>query len=149
MFGPPGHLYVYFTYGMHYCANLVCRPEGLASGVLLRGGEVVEGADLARRRRPAARKASELAQGPARLAVALGLGREHNGVSVLQGEVTVRLPERARPQLVRNGPRVGVSGPGGSADYPWRFWLDGDPTVSRYKSGVVRGKRTTPGNGSI
>jgi len=149
MFGPPGHLYVYFTYGMHYCANLVCRPEGLASGVLLRGGEVVEGADLARRRRPAARKASELAQGPARLAVALGLGREHNGVSVLQGEVTVRLPERARPQLVRNGPRVGVSGPGGSADYPWRFWLDGDPTVSRYKSGVVHGKRTTPENGSL
>ncbi|WP_125611623.1 DNA-3-methyladenine glycosylase [Specibacter cremeus] len=137
MFGPPGHLYVYFTYGMHYCANLVCRPEGTSSGCLMRAGEIVEGIELARSRRPTAKKDSELAQGPARLTMALGLSRVHNGIDALGGEVSVTLPDTPAAN-VRTGPRVGISGPGGAAAYPWRFWLDGDPTVSRYKPGVVR-----------
>ncbi|MCQ9165651.1 MULTISPECIES: DNA-3-methyladenine glycosylase [unclassified Arthrobacter] len=140
MFGPPGHLYVYFTYGMHFCANLVCRPEGISSGCLMRAGEIVEGLDLARSRRPTAKHDHELAQGPARLTKALGLGREHNGIPALAGEVTVTLPA-GPPRRVMSGPRVGISGPGGTADYPWRFWIDGDPTVSKFKPGVVRGPR--------
>jgi len=140
MFGPPGYLYVYFTYGMHFCANLVCRPEGTSSGCLMRAGEIVEGLELARLRRPTAKHDYELAQGPARLTKAMGLGREHNGIPALGGEVTVTLPGTPAPQVM-TGPRVGISGPGGTADYPWRFWLDGDPTVSKFKPGVVRAPR--------
>lgn len=137
MFGPPGHLYVYFTYGMHFCANLVCCAEGTSSGCLMRAGEIVEGVELARSRRPTAKRDDELAQGPARLTKAMGFGREHNGLAALGGEVTVTLP--ATPcAKVRTGPRVGISGPGGTTEYPWRFWLDGDPTVSKFKPGVVR-----------
>jgi DNA-3-methyladenine glycosylase len=140
MFGPPGHLYVYFTYGMHYCANLVCRPEGISSGCLMRAGEVVEGVELARSRRPTARRDHQLAQGPANLAKALGLRLEHNGIPALGGQVSVTLPD-APAQGVQTGPRVGISGPGGSASYPWRFWLEGEPTVSKFKPGVVRAAR--------
>ncbi|WP_189129763.1 DNA-3-methyladenine glycosylase [Wenjunlia tyrosinilytica] len=82
MFGPPGHAYVYFTYGMWHCLNLVCGPEDTPSAVLLRAGEIIVGADLARTRRAGARKDSELAQGPARLATALGVDRAHNGADV-------------------------------------------------------------------
>ncbi|ALV44829.1 3-methyladenine DNA glycosylase [Arthrobacter alpinus] len=140
MFGPPGHLYVYFTYGMHFCANLVCRPEGTSSGCLMRAGEIVEGLELARSRRPTAKNDVELAQGPARLAKALAFGREHNGLSALGGEVTLTLP-RIPVEAVRTGPRVGISGPGGTEAYPWRYWVDGDPTVSKFKPGVVRSGR--------
>jgi DNA-3-methyladenine glycosylase len=140
MFGPPGHLYVYFTYGMHFCANLVCRPEGTSSGCLMRAGEIVEGLELARSRRPTAKHDVELAQGPARLAKALGLTREHNGIPALGGEVTVTLPQFPET-AVRTGPRVGISGPGGADAYPWRYWIDGDPTVSKFKPGVVRSPR--------
>ncbi|PYI37396.1 DNA-3-methyladenine glycosylase [Arthrobacter psychrolactophilus] len=140
MFGPPGHLYVYFTYGMHFCANLVCRPEGTSSGCLMRAGEIVEGLELARSRRPTAKNDVELAQGPARLTKALGLSRVHNGIPALGGEVTVTLP--AFPETaVRTGPRVGISGPGGTESFPWRFWIDGDPTVSKFKPGAVRSPR--------
>lgn len=140
MFGPPGHLYVYFSYGMHFSANLVCRPEGTSSGCLMRAGEIVEGLDLARLRRPTAKRDSELAQGPARLAKAMGFGREHNGIAALGGEVTVTLPERPATAVMA-GPRVGISGPGGTEEYPWRFWIGGDPTVSKFKPGVVRPPR--------
>lgn len=140
MFGPPGHLYVYFTYGMHFCANLVCRPEGVSSGCLMRAGEIVEGLDVARLRRPTAKHDYELAKGPARLAKAMGLNLTHNGIPALGGEVTVTLP--ATPvENVRTGPRVGLSGPGGTAEYPWRFWIDGDKTVSQFKPAVVRAPR--------
>lgn len=79
MFGPPGHVYVYFTYGMWHCMNLVCGPEGRAGAVLLRAGEVVEGAELARKRRVSARNDKELAKGPARLATALEVDRALDG----------------------------------------------------------------------
>ncbi|MEO7744851.1 MAG: DNA-3-methyladenine glycosylase [Actinomycetota bacterium] len=139
MFGPPAHLYVYFSYGMHWCVNLVCGPAGTASAVLLRAGRVVEGLDLARRRRPAARVDRDLARGPARLAAALGVDKALDGAPLV-GAVEVH-DARVAWGDVRTGPRVGVSGAGGDgATYPWRFWLDGEPTVSAYRPGVVRGE---------
>ncbi|WP_239001090.1 DNA-3-methyladenine glycosylase [Jiangella asiatica] len=144
MFGPAGHLYVYFTYGMHFCANVVCGEEGTATAVLLRAGEVVDGAELAASRRPAARSARDLARGPARLASALGLGRSDDGADLCGSPSTTALlaGPRADGDLVRNGPRVGVSGPGGNGDeFPWRFWLDGEPTVSTYRPHVLRRRR--------
>jgi DNA-3-methyladenine glycosylase len=142
MFGPPAHLYVYFSSGMHWCVNVVCAPEGSASAVLLRAGEVVAGHDLARRRRPAARSDRDLARGPARLASALGLDGTLDGSALggARSPSAVRLvPSPGPVGPVRTGPRVGVSGAGGDGDvYPWRFWLDGDPTVSQYRPGVSR-----------
>lgn len=141
MFGPPGHAYVYFTYGMWHCLNLVCGPEGNPSGVLLRGGEIIEGADLARKRRPTSRRPRDLAQGPARLATALDVDRTLNGADVC-GDDPQTSPFQALygapPPIdaVRTGPRTGVGGAG--ADHPWRFWIDGDPTVSPYRAHVPR-----------
>jgi DNA-3-methyladenine glycosylase len=144
MFGPPGHLYIYFTYGMHWCANVVCGPEGEASAVLLRAGEVVAGHEVAAARRPRARE-RDWARGPARLTTTLALGRDENGIDACGGGAMTRIeaPEVPVPLArVRTGPRVGVSGPGGDASaYPWRFWLDGEPTVSAYRPGVVRSRR--------
>ena len=137
MFGPPGHLYCYFTYGMHWCANVVCAADGHASAVLLRAGEVIEGLAAARERRPAARSDTALARGPARLAACFGLGRETNGVDLLDATSAVRLvslPHRA-PTDVRSGPRVGVTA---AAAHPWRFWLPDEPTVSAYRPGGRR-----------
>lgn len=140
MFGPPAHLYVYFSYGMHWCANVVTGPDGRASAVLLRAGEVVEGHDLARSRRPAARTDRDLARGPARLAQALGLTGDDDGVDLRSSSVRLVPRGRAVPRAsVRTGPRVGVSGAGGDGGaYPWRFWLAGDPTVSAYRASVPR-----------
>jgi DNA-3-methyladenine glycosylase len=137
MFGQAGHLYVYFTYGMHYCANIVCGPAGTASAVLLRAGEVVEGQHLALVRRPTSKSALDLASGPARLATTLALTTADSGRDALADPFELRLPSVPAP-VFSSGPRVGVSGDGGSADYPWRFWLPGDPTVSRYKAAKVR-----------
>ena len=137
MFGPPAHLYVYFSYGMHWCVNIVCGAEGTASAVLLRAGRVVEGHDLARQRRPAARVDRDLARGPARLAAALGIDKALDGATLV-GAVEVH-GHSAGTASIRIGPRVGVSGAGGDgAAYPWRFWLDVEPTVSAYRPGVVR-----------
>lgn len=140
MYGPPGHLYTYFTYGMHVCANIVCSPEGEASAVLLRAGEVIAGAQDARARRLTSKRDSDLAQGPARLCVALGITLDDNGARLGAGRFALELP--GHPAAAEQGPRTGVSGPGGSPDYPWRFWIPGDPTVSPYKVHVP--KRRTP-----
>jgi DNA-3-methyladenine glycosylase len=145
MFGEPGGLYVYFTYGMHWCANLVCGPAGAASAVLLRAGEVVGGHELARSRRTGIVD-RDLARGPARLAMTLALSRDQNGIDTTAPDSSlVVLPASPDPSprlpgaTVRTGPRVGVSGPGGeAAAYPWRFWLEGEPTVSAYRPGTVR-----------
>lgn len=142
MFGPPGRLYVYFTYGMHWCANVVCGRDGACAAVLLRAGEVVGGHDVAAARREGVRP-RDWARGPARLATTLGLGRGDDGVRVGRGApVSLRHPAQPVPAAaVRTGPRVGVSGPGGDGErYPWRFWLDGEPTVSVYRPGKVRAR---------
>jgi DNA-3-methyladenine glycosylase len=137
MFGPAGRAYVYFTYGMHWCMNVVCREEGVASAVLLRAGSIVDGIELARARRPNA-TGRDLARGPARLTQALGIARETNGVDLLAPDGPVRLlppdPSTA-PMDIQCGPRVGVVG---EADRPWRFWLAGEPSVSVYRPHVPR-----------
>jgi DNA-3-methyladenine glycosylase len=131
MFGEPGHLYAYFTYGMHTCVNIVCSPEGSASAVLLRAGEVVEGVELARLRRPAARLDRDLARGPARLATALGIVLSEDGSDLFAEPFGLVQP--ASPSPIRQGPRVGVSGAGGGAAFPWRFWIPDDESVSVYR----------------
>ncbi|GAA1606050.1 MULTISPECIES: DNA-3-methyladenine glycosylase [Kribbella] len=159
MFGPPGHLYVYFTYGMHFCMNVVAGPDGKPSAVLLRAGEVVEGLDLARARRghpveqPAAFNQSavrkgpvaklpkpnpdrDLARGPARLCVALGIGREGNGTDLLAKNAPIQLLDGPGYDGVpATGPRVGLRE---AADRPWRFWIPNDPTVSPYRPHVPK-----------
>jgi DNA-3-methyladenine glycosylase len=137
MFGPAGLLYAYFTYGMHTCANLTCLPPGRASAVLLRAGEVVAGEPLATVRRggvPPVR----LARGPANLASALGIALADDGADVLAGGAFSLRLGATEPASVANGPRVGVSGEGGSTAFPWRFWLPGEPTVSAYRAAVRR-----------
>ncbi len=158
MFGPPGHAYVYFTYGMHFCVNMVCLGEegpafgngafgDGASAVLLRAGAIIAGEDLARARRTRrpvpegrARIASrDLARGPARLCQALGIDRSLDGadVCVAGSPLRVRAGEGnpARSGKVATGPRVGVSS---AAEIPWRFWYEGNPTVSVYRPHMPR-----------
>jgi DNA-3-methyladenine glycosylase len=167
MFGPPGHAYVYFTYGMHYCVNLVCLgEEGSASAVLLRAGAIIAGEDLARARRTRgpvsearARIAPrDLARGPARLCQALGIDRSLDGADVCVAGSSLRVCARAAnpvrsavlargdetlippgtPRRIVAGPRVGVSS---AAEIPWRYWYDGDPTVSVYRAHVPRQRK--------
>jgi DNA-3-methyladenine glycosylase len=153
MFGPAGHAYVYFTYGMHFCVNVVCMPPGTASAVLLRAGRVIAGADLARARR-ASGEPRDLARGPARLCQALGIDRRLDGADLCDAASPLRLllPAAGPPgqelggggaattrsgekTLILTGPRVGVRT---GADVPWRFWLDGEPTVSAYRPHAPR-----------
>lgn len=161
MFGPPGLTYVYFTYGNHWMLCLTTGRVGEAEAVLVRAGEVVDGMPLARERRPSGPE-RDLARGPGRLARVLDLDGSHTGRDVCRPALThpaapgpgdrilgppldlvVREPEQPVPaECIRTGPRVGVSGPGGDGTtYPWRFWIDGDPTVSTYRPGL---RRRTP-----
>ncbi len=145
MWGEPGHLYVYLSHGIHSCVNVVCGPSGTAGGVLLRAGEVVEGTDAARRRRPSARSDRDLARGPGRLGEALGLRYPgHDGLDAVAGSVregarAVLLLRNAPLVSVERGPRVGVAGVAGTDAFPWRFWIPGEPTVSPFRWG--RGAR--------
>ena len=172
MFGPPGHAYVYFTYGMHFCVNLVCLGNGSASAVLLRAGRIIEGEELARVRRtggvrrdgepPRAGRVvpyRDLARGPARLCQALGIDRELDGTDVCVADSPLRVRAGARrparsetvlargdkpesppgtPRRIVTGPRVGVSS---AAEIPWRFWYEGEPTVSVYRAYVPRRRK--------
>jgi len=137
MFGPPGHAYVYFTYGVHFCVNLVCAPAGTAAAVLLRAGEVIAGIEVARTRRPAAAD-RDLARGPARLTRALAIGRDLDGSDVTDAASPLRVlaGPAVPPDRVRTGPRTGVAG--GGAVSPWRFYVDGEPTVSPYRAAIAR-----------
>jgi DNA-3-methyladenine glycosylase len=131
MFGDPGRLYVYLSYGMHFCCNVVTGHNGHASAVLLRAGRVVEGAELARARRGERVKDRSLARGPGCLCQALGINRDHNGADLVRdGALTLRPGDPVKPGRILSGHRVGVRL---AHDVPWRFWLDGDPTVSAYK----------------
>ena len=150
MFGPPGHAYVYFTYGMHFALNAVCSPAGAASAVLIRSGEVIEGDELARSFRAAKRDAQRLitqpvpaepipqhllARGPGNLATALGIARDpHDGLDLLADPFRFE-PADALAAEIASGPRVGVAGVAGGPAFPWRFWLPGDPTVSAFRAG--------------
>jgi DNA-3-methyladenine glycosylase len=137
MFGEGGHAYVYFTYGMHYCVNVVCGPVGVARAVLLRAGEVVDGVELATLRRAGARP-RDLARGPARLTKALAIGRADDGADLASDDsgLTIVAGARVARSAVVSGPRVGVAGAG--APTPWRFWIDGEPSVSAYRPAVRR-----------
>jgi DNA-3-methyladenine glycosylase len=146
MFGEPGHAYVYFTYGMHFCVNLVCQPPGEAAAVLLRAGRVVEGVGLAVARRygsgdvGGARHIEQLASGPARLCQALGIARPQNGADICdpRGELLIRVRDGfggLAADRIATGPRVGVST---GTDVPWRYWIAGDPSVSPYRAHVPR-----------
>jgi DNA-3-methyladenine glycosylase len=155
MFGPPGHAYVYFTYGMYFCVNLVCLgaqgPAGQegASAVLLRAGGIVAGEELARARRTRSStviSSRDLARGPARLCLALGIDRALDGADACVPSSSLRVGTGAEPAArsvkIATGPRVGVSS---AAEIPWRFWLEGDPTVSVYRAAVPRrSKLVTP-----
>jgi DNA-3-methyladenine glycosylase len=144
MFGRAGHLYVYFVYGMHFCANVVALTDGVPGAVLLRAGEVTAGIEVARSRRPAARSDAELAKGPARLTGVLGLERGDNGADLTDPASPVRLlaGDPVPPELIRTGPRVGVAV---AMDVPWRFWIDGSSTVSAYRRGGKAARRRVPG----
>lgn len=141
MFGEAGHLYTYFTYGMHVCSNVVCGDEGAAGGLLLRAGEVIDGIPEARARRTTSRDHDDLARGPARLALALGITLDDGGCDLQVGPVTLEMAEPVTDWS--SGPRTGVSGEGGTARFPWRFWIPGDPTVSPYRAHVPRRRPTT------
>jgi DNA-3-methyladenine glycosylase len=148
MYGPPGHAYVYFTYGMHFCVNLVCLGPGTAAAVLLRAGAVIEGEDLARQRRSASSRADiparDLARGPARICQALGIDKSLNGADVCVAGSPLRVRREnpaARPENIATGPRVGVTD---AADVPWRFWIDGASTVSPYRLHTPRKRRRQP-----
>ncbi|GAB2847906.1 DNA-3-methyladenine glycosylase [Microbacterium insulae] len=145
MWGEPGHLYVYLSHGIHSCVNVVCGPEGVAGGILLRAAEIVEGTDAAARRRPAARTVRDLARGPGRLGDAVGLRHPlHDGIDAVTGApqagavARLEIPGEPLGEVV-TGPRVGVAGEAGTDRFPWRFWIEGDPTVSAFRWG--RGAR--------
>lgn len=139
MFGPAGFLYTYLIYGMHVCANVVTGPDGTASAVLLRAGEVVEGLDVAKQRRPGVPD-HDLARGPAKLCRVLGIGLEQGGADLVHGPVRlVPAPSPAVP--VSTGPRVGLRQ---AAEHPWRYWLTGDSTVSAYRPAAPL-RRRPPG----
>jgi DNA-3-methyladenine glycosylase len=145
MFGPPGRLYVYFSYGVHWCANVVVGPEGRGSAVLLRAGEVVVGEPLARSRRPAARAARDLARGPARLTQALGIGPADKAADLLDPASPVRLHRGTVPAAVSAGPRVGISL---AQELPWRFWETDAPSVSVFRAGGKSRRAATGQDGS-
>ncbi|KJQ52893.1 DNA-3-methyladenine glycosylase [Microbacterium sp. SA39] len=157
MWGDPGHLYVYLSHGIHSCVNVVAGPEGQGDGVLLRAGEIVFGTDAAARRRgatlPLGRTAlRDLARGPGRLGQAVGLRHPlHDGIDAITGEEH----HGARAELwlgeprtdIARGPRVGVAGVAGTDAFPWRFWIDGDPSVSTFRWG--RGAAETAASGVL
>lgn len=157
MWGEPGHLYVYLSHGIHSCVNVVCGPDGVAGGILLRAGEVLEGEDAATRRRTerrgVVRTPRDLARGPGRLGDAVGLRHPvHDGIDAVTGVeqagavARLELPEEPLG-AVATGPRVGVAGVAGTGAYPWRFWIPGDPTVSPFRWG--RGAAEAEGEGAM
>jgi len=151
LFGPPRHTYVYLNYGIHRCLNFACHAEGIAGGVLLRSCEVIEGRDLAIQRRGGRDTGAKLLSGPGRLGQGLGitLPMDATALRIDQlGEPTQIPDDQQAAQFVleppetplaakriRSGPRVGVSGPGGGGTFPWRYWIEGNPSVSVYRKG--------------
>ncbi|MGH3097323.1 MAG: DNA-3-methyladenine glycosylase [Streptosporangiales bacterium] len=144
MHGEPGHVYVYFTYGMHFCMNIVCLPAGTASAVLLRAGEVVCGYDLARARRGPKVTDRDLARGPARLTSALGIARGEDGLDGCAPDSSLVLRRASHrsdtaERTVLTSARTGVAQ---AHEVQWRFYLDGEPTVSPYRRHVPKRRKT-------
>jgi DNA-3-methyladenine glycosylase len=125
MFGPPGHAYVYFTYGMHYCFNAVTAAEGVAEAVLVRALEPVDGLNLMRARRRV--QDDQLTNGPGKLTQAMGIDREMNGRDLTDGDLVILGPRAHSPAIV-TARRVGITR---AAEQPWRFFIDGNGWVSR------------------
>ncbi len=132
MYGPPGHAYVYFTYGMHHCVNVVTRAKELAEAVLIRALRPTTGLALMRKRRalPVSAPEAALARGPGNLCRAMGLDRRHNGLDLTASAVMIRAGETFPPRKIRNSPRIGVDYAGASAARPWRLHLADEPAVS-------------------
>ena len=128
IFGPPGHAYVYLIYGMYWCLNLVAEPDGQPGCVLIRALEPVAGIEEMRRRRPTARRLEDLASGPGKLTLAMGITRRHNAQDITRGPLVVRLPVSREPVPIAVTPRVGITR---SADWPLRFCIEGNRFVSR------------------
>lgn len=141
MFGPAGHLYVYFTYGMHWGSNVVCGRDGEGVGVLLRAAEPVHGLALMRQLRPAARRDRDLASGPGKLSQAFGLDRRYDGADLVGGSsvIVIASDGLAPPDDPVVGPRIGISR---AVDFPWRWHVRDHPHVS------VRPRRTVPRPGA-
>jgi DNA-3-methyladenine glycosylase len=140
MFGPPGRLYVYFTYGMHWCMNAVCGPDGEPSAVLLRAAEIVDGEMEAAARRPEVRPVDR-GRGPARLCRLFGVTGEYTGTDLTRAGSPLRLlrGDPVPDSEVRTGPRVGLNPRlGAAAEWPWRWWVAGSPAVSVFRPGGLR-----------
>jgi len=133
LFGPPGTLYVYFVYGMHHCANVVCGRAGTPHAVLLRAGEAVagDGAMAARRGLGERAAARLLAAGPARLCEALGIDRTFDGVSLRRGALRLTEGAPSAPEDIVRGPRIGIDYAGEAANWPLRFGVAGSAALSR------------------
>jgi DNA-3-methyladenine glycosylase len=127
IFGPPGHAYVYFVYGVHECLNIVVRPEGVAGCVLVRAAEPMAGIGIMQRRRPSAHSVAKLASGPGNLTRVFGITRAQNGADVTRGTLVVREFKRQPQFEIRTTPRIGIRQ---CADLPLRFVIDGNPAVS-------------------
>ncbi len=140
IFGPPGHAYVYFIYGMYECLNLVCEPTGKAGCVLIRALEPVSGIELMQSRRPAARKLEDLASGPGKLTLAMDIDRTHNGADVTRGSLVVRQPAEPGPVAIEVTPRIGITQ---CADLPLRFIIQGNRFVSGRAARSTRSRRET------
>lgn len=138
MWGEPGHLYVYLSHGIHSCVNVVCGPDGIAGGVLLRAGSVVDGVDAATER--SGRSGRDLARGPGRFGQVSGLRHPlHDGIDAITGTelhgASAELWLAESDFAIATGPRVGVVGHAGTHAFPWRFWIEGDPSVSPFRWG--------------
>ncbi len=128
IFGRPGHAYVYFIYGRYECLNLIAEPEGVPGCVLIRALEPLEGIEIMQRRRPAARRVEDLASGPGRLTLAMAITRAHYGRDVTRGDLVVREPAEPLAFEIGVSPRIGIRH---CADWPLRFLIKGNPSVSR------------------
>ncbi len=128
IFGPPGHAYVYLSYGIHDCMNIVAEPAGKPGCVLIRALEPLEGLDVMRARRPAARTDRDLANGPGKLTRALGITRKHTGVDLTRGDLVVLSRQPAPKFKIAVTPRIGIVK---CADLPLRFFIEGNKFVSR------------------
>jgi DNA-3-methyladenine glycosylase len=142
IFGPPGHAYVYLSYGMHDCLNIVAEPDGTPGCVLVRALEPIEGLDLMRARRPKARTDRDLASGPGKLTRALGITRKHTGVDLTRGDLVVMSRPALSPSQIAVTPRIGITK---CAELPLRFYIKGNKFVSRLGTAIIEGWQDNSG----